>query len=189
MTKIEEMILAHYLQYGCKTGAVRHGYNTKNMSRKDVGRMAQRFFKKPHIQLAMAIERELELKTMRINRRWVLRRAALLADFNIYRFIKVDEEGRAFFDFSSATEDDWYCISEYSVKPLHKGKNGSDVYKLQEIRLKPYSKIQALELVGKHVDVNAFKNEISHSGEVNVHHVDTEQYQKARKEMLDDDDC
>lgn len=189
MTKQEEMILAHYLQYGSKTDAVRYGYNVKGKPQRHVNSIAQRFFRRPHIRLAVEIERELELQTMRINSRWVLRRAALLADFNIYRFIKTDDQGRAFFDFREATEDDWYCISEFSVKPMQKRGADKDIYKLQEVRLKPYSKIQALELVGKHVEVNAFKNEISHSGEINVHSVDTELYRKVRQQMLDDDDC
>lgn len=189
MTKKEEMILTHYLQYGCKTNAIRYGYSTQNMSSKTVRNLAARFFRKPHIRVAIEIERELEMEAMRINSRWVLQRAVLLASFNIHRFVKVDDNGCAFFDFREATEDDWYCISEYSVKPMQKRKDGKDVYKFQEVRLKPYSKIQALELVGKHIAVNAFKNEVTHTGELNVHHVDTSQYQKARKKMLEDDDC
>ena len=35
---------------------------------------------------------------------------------------------------------------------------------VDEIKIKTYCKIRALELVGKHVDVQAFKDRVEHSG-------------------------
>lgn len=89
---------------------------------------------------------------------WVLKRAALLADFNIRKFLKVDELGAAVYDFREATNDDWYCISEYTVDRVNK-MDGEEVYTVERIKLKSHDKIKALDLVGRHVDIQAFNDD------------------------------
>lgn len=86
---------------------------------------------------------------------WVLKRAQLLADFNISSFITTDNYGNAIYDFSDATDDDWYCITEYTVDSISKG-HGDDKYDVKRVKIKGHCKLRALELVGKHVDVQAF---------------------------------
>ncbi len=98
-----------------------------------------------------------------INATWVLERAAQLANFNIAKFIKV-HNGEAVYDFSEATEDDWYCIQEYSNDPAI--LNGKDeMIAVNKIRLKAHDKLRALELVGKHIDIGAFKDRVELSGD------------------------
>jgi len=91
-----------------------------------------------------------------IDAQWVLKRAALLADFNIRKFLKVDDIGNAVYNFKDATDDDWYCISEYTVDNVFKG-SGEDVYEVERIKLKAFDKLKALDLVGRHVKVKAFE--------------------------------
>lgn len=94
-----------------------------------------------------------------IDAAWVLKRAALIADFNIHKFMSVSSYGLPYYDFSEATEDDWYCISEVTVDQIWKG-NGDDRYEVERIKLKPEAKLQALKLVGDHVDVQAFRENL-----------------------------
>lgn len=109
------------------------------------------------------VEAQKEVDTLQIDALWVLKRAALLADFNINIFIRV-EGGEAVYDFSTATDDDWYCIQEYVADSTFvKGEMG--LVPVDKIRLKTYDKLRALELVGKHINVGAFKEKLELSGD------------------------
>ena len=109
------------------------------------------------------VEAQRDVETLQIDALWVLKRAALLADFNINKFIRV-EGGEAVYDFSTATDDDWYCIQEYVADSTFvKGEMG--LVPVDKIRLKTYDKLRALELVGKHINVGAFKEKLELSGD------------------------
>lgn len=118
-------------------------------------------------KIAVEVTRRLKERAemAEIDALWVLKRAAKLANFNIEDFI-VEEDGKAYYDFRKATRDDWYCISEYTVKTI-RGK-GDSLIPVEEVKLKAYDKLRALELVGKHVDVAAFKERLEHSGRVEL---------------------
>lgn len=109
------------------------------------------------------IEIQKEVETLQIDALWVLKRAALLADFNINKFIRV-EGGEAVYDFSTATDDDWYCIQEY-VTDSSFVKSEMGLVPVDKIRLKTHDKLRALELVGKHINVGAFKEKLELSGD------------------------
>ena len=94
-----------------------------------------------------------------IDAEWVLRHAALIASFNIGKFIKI-VGGLPKYDFSTATDDDWYCISEITTDNLTKG-SGLDSYDVERIKIKPEAKLQALRMVGDHINVQAFKENLS----------------------------
>jgi phage terminase small subunit len=113
------------------------------------------------------IELAAEEEVMKIDAYWVLKRAALLADFNIRRFIKEDKFGNAVYDFSEATDDDWYCIHEYTTEEISRGQ-GDERYMVDKLKIKSYDKLRALELVGKHVDVQAFKDQVEHTGQIGM---------------------
>lgn len=110
------------------------------------------------------VEVQKDILDMQIDAAWVLKRAALLADFNIDVFIKVDDDGQAYYDFTTATSDDWYCISEYTVDTIQKGA-GESKYFVEKTKLKPFDKLRALELVGKNVNVNAFQDKMILAGD------------------------
>lgn len=109
------------------------------------------------------VEAQKDIDTMQIDALWVLKRAALLANFNINRFIRVEGK-EAVYDFSNATEDDWYCIQEYVADSTFvKGDCG--LIPVEKVRVKSFDKLRALELVGKHVNVQAFKDKLELSGD------------------------
>ncbi len=103
-----------------------------------------------------------------LNATWILERTAQLASFNISSFIKVNEAtGEAVYDFSEATEADWYCIQEVSCDPLLLAAkdNKDDPIPVNKVKIKSYDKLRALELMGKHVDIGAFKEKVELSGD------------------------
>lgn len=99
---------------------------------------------------------------------WVQARLARIADFQINRFIKMIG-GRPHYDFSKATEEDWYCISEYTADAVIRDSD-IDVYPCEKIKIKSNCKMKALELMGK--TVGAFTDKVEHSGGVTIHFED-----------------
>jgi hypothetical protein len=135
--------------------AYQSAYNCDGLKSHTIKMRAYRLFKEPLMEEAVRQANAQAVEKTRYNAEWVLQRLALLAEFNISKFIKVDRDGRAVYDFSTATEDDWYCISEYTVEEISRGSRG-DVYEVEKVRLRPHCKLKALELMGRHVQIDAF---------------------------------
>lgn len=111
---------------------------------------------KRHLRDAIHKEVDRRFKIEEINADWVLKRAKLLADFNISKFIKLEDD-KAVYDFSSATTDDWYCIEEYTTEISFQKAASGDLIPVEKFRIKTVSKIAALKLIGDHVNVQAFR--------------------------------
>lgn len=124
----------------------------------------------------------------RVDDEWVLRRAKLLAEFSLYKFVRYTEEEGAVYDFSEATPDDWYCIEEYATEQISKVLDGKPI-PVSKLKIKTPSKVAALKLVGDHISVQAFKENVNHTGEVTQITMSAEEYKKARQEALGADDC
>lgn len=180
-TEKQKNTIAGYIKHGKKHKAFVDAHDYKNPESKASKENSRKFFKSPKVVAVVeAIQREafrranldlddvivdltqkhladLEMQeVMTIDAYWVLRRAALLADFNINSFVRNDEKG-LYYDFSEATHDDWYCISELTTEVLV----GSDRVPFNKVKIKTFNKLQALDLVGKHVHVGAFNNNIT----------------------------
>ena len=119
---------------------------------------------------------------------WVLRRAKLLAEFSLYKFVKFKEGIGAVYDFSEATPDDWYCIEEYATEQLSRVLGGEPV-PVDKLKIRTPSKVAALKLVGDHISVQAFKQQVGVDAEVVQVVMSPEEYKKARAEALGADDC
>lgn len=153
----------YFVIHGNKTASFRHAYACENRSDVNVRASAATLFKRKDItEYVLSQQRGIqELAAAKsehavVNSAWVLRRAAMLANFNIRRFIRTDDNGHAVYDFSEATDDDWYCIDEYTYSLVDVGKEGG--LRVDKIKIKTSTKIRALELVGRHVSVQAFKD-------------------------------
>ena len=123
-----------------------------------------------------------------VDAEWVLRRARLIADFNIKKFITVTEAGDAVYNFTKATDDDWYCIDEYVTEQSYRGMKGFKV-PVDKLKIKTAGRLAALKLVGDHVKVQAFKENIEHSGSVTQVNMTADEYKQARAEAMAQDDC
>lgn len=191
-TSKQRNTIAGYIKHGCKLQAYKKAYDCSKQSEKTTKRASAKFFAMPKVKAVVAqvqaeairraniqiedaiqgsMETQIELaqeeNLMAIDAEWVLKRAASLADFNISKFIRTDEHGNAIYDFSDASDEDWYCIQEYTVEEIGRGV-GNDKYLVDRLKIKACDKLRALELVGKHVEVQAFRDnvDVNHSGEV-----------------------
>jgi phage terminase small subunit len=109
-----------------------------------------------------AIQRELVKRSelLRCTSIMVLNKLWLLANFNIKKFIVVPDDGaQPYYDFSEATDSDWYCVDELLVDKVHRG-SGAEKVTIDRIKVKAASKLKALELAGRHVDIQAFKDKV-----------------------------
>ena len=143
---------------------------------------------KLHLRNAIHVVMTEHLEAECIDSDWVLQRAKLLADFNIRKFISVTEAGDAVYDFSTATMDDWYCIEEYATEQAYRQIDGNQV-PVDKLKIKTSSKVAALKLVGDHVKVQAFREQLEITGAVTQVVMNADEYKQARKEMMTDDDC
>lgn len=137
--------------------AYRHGYNTSRMKDETVRVKANELFAHPLMVEAVEAMNKEAAKLRGIDASWVLAKLQLLAEFNINKFIVI-EGGKAYYDFSKATDDDWYCISEYSRDTVTKAVAG-DLVEVEKVKLKAACKLTALKLAGQHIGVGAFQQE------------------------------
>jgi len=166
LTHAESIFVAEYLRNGgngTQAALSVWGY----MSPNNAGSTASNLLQRPDIVDALMGAKVRVLQEAVIDRAWLLKRAALLADFNINRFIKINGDGQPVYNFKNATDEDWYCITELTVDRIVRG-TGEEEYEIDKVKIKAESKIRALELVGRHVDVGAFEKEAS-TGEIHVH--------------------
>lgn len=143
---------------------------------------------KRHLRDAIRAEIDRIYGEEKVDKGWILRRAKLLADFNISKFIRNDGVD-AVYDFSTATQDDWYCIEEYVTEQSFRRVAGGETVPVDKLKIKTPSKIAALKLLGDHVDVQAFSENVNVSGEMTQVVMTADDYKKARQEMLKEDDC
>ena len=107
----------------------------------------------------------------KVNAAWVLNRLALIADFNINKFLEIDAAGKAVYNFNRATDQDWYCINEYAADIIMKSEGfGEDklIFPVEKIKLKAMDRLKAIELIGKHKNVQAFRDEVKITGKVDL---------------------
>lgn len=149
----------HFVANRKKVEAYRQAYDCGRMKEATIQRLAYRLFDHPGVASYVETQLNAVSEHTQINAAWVLKRAGLLANFNIRRFIRQLENGTAVYDFTDATDDDWYCIDEYTTETLTKGR-GVEQYEVEKIKIKAAPKLRALELVGKHIDVQAFKDTV-----------------------------
>ncbi len=185
-----QQAVAHYMRdpTRSKVAAYRSAYDCERMTAHVVSVRAAELFK--HTLVAQAVQHinQEALAKVKIDAQWVLERLALIANFNISKFIVIQPCGKATYDFTNADDDDWYCISEYTVETI--SRDGSEGhYDVAKTKLKPSSRLKAIELIGKLTDVKAFSETIDINALVAVTEMDTDQFKNARREMLSEDDC
>jgi phage terminase small subunit len=151
----QQKFVEHYLACGVAGKAmVLAGYAAKSADQE-----GSKLLKNPKIREAVMRGREKAQDITGIDPQWVLRRTAMLAEFNINKFVRVQADGSPVYDFTNATDDDWYCISELTVDRIMKGQ-GEGVYEIERVKVKAHDKLKAIELVGRNVLVQAFKDNV-----------------------------
>ena len=167
MTAKMQAAVNHYALHRNKADAYRHAYNTQGMKPATISDKGTKLFNHHLVVKALGSLGQQVSEQTGIDAAWLLVQLSKLAKFNINRFLVMNTEGDYVYDFSQATDDDWYCISEYTTSSVGKGR-GKNQYLVSETKLKAESKLKALELIGKHIGVQAFKEQLEMSGSVEL---------------------
>jgi len=187
----EQAFMALYLQsFNATQASLGAGYSesvAKHQAYKWVG-ITSCPPNKLHLRDAIHAEMTERLQIECVDAEWVLRRARLIADFSIKKFITVTDAGDAVYDFAKATDDDWYCIDEYVTEQSYRAIDGLRV-PVDKLKIKTAGRLAALKLVGDHVKVQAFKENVEHSGTVTQINMTANDYKQARAEAMAQDDC
>ncbi len=145
--------------------AIRAGY-----SKRTAYSQGQRLLK--HVEVKRLVLAGMKRRNAKIecSSDMVLERLLLLANFNLKKFMRFNDEQVPYYDFTEATTEDWFCLEEITVDRLNRGKievaldeEGNPCLNhvsIDRVKIKSVSKIRALELVGRHVDVQAFKDKV-----------------------------
>lgn len=155
---LDRRVLEHYFQFKDKKAAYKSVYH----KRKDFAD----FFKRQAIKNIIAeYNRSVGKKALKIMEEqgitlaYIQNRLKLLVEFNIIKFLKVID-GVPYFDFTKATEDDWYCLTEMSSSEvLQFAVTGEKLIPLNAVKFKTNCKVKSLELLGKTIAAYTDKTE------------------------------
>ncbi len=162
MTPKQEAFVREYLiDLNATQAAIRAGYSVKT-----AGKIGQENLIKPDI--ATAIEKELAERSQR-NR--------VDADYVLNRLVEIDKMDVLDImgdDMSLKPVSEWPSVwrqylSGFEVAEMFEGRG--DEREMVGIlkKIKWPDKVKNLELLGKHVGVQAFKDKIEHSGDMSIH--------------------
>jgi len=140
--------------------AIRAGYSTKT-----AGVMGFENLTKPKIQQEIARLKEERSERTKIDADWVLEKLALLANANLAKFIVREEGKQPYYDLSQATDEELSILDELTIDTIGSGEDTL----VHRIKLKKPSIHKTLELIGKHVDVQAFKEKVESDNKMTVY--------------------
>jgi phage terminase small subunit len=159
LTPKQQRFVAEYLiDLNATQAAIRAGY-----SKKTAQRIGSENLSKPLI--ATGIRKAIEERRQRtqIDADYVLVKAVALLETSIADFLAIPENGKMpYFDLSKATREQLAAIETLQLDTtVDSGIDGMEV-QVNKIKLGIPNKKQLLELIGKHINVNAFKETIEH---------------------------
>ncbi|HBW7285421.1 terminase small subunit [Klebsiella pneumoniae] len=184
LTDKQEMFCREYLiDLNATQAAIRAGYSAKTANR-----TASENMSKPDIQSRIA-----ELKAQRndlvgINATYVLNRLVEIDQMDVLDILTSTGELKPIIQWPKVWRT---TLSGLDVIEMAAEGNKTALLK----KIKWPDKVKNLEMLGKHIDVMAFKEQATHEhtgkngGPIEMATLTKEEYKAARREMLEDDDC
>ncbi|MEG5932263.1 terminase small subunit [Enterobacter hormaechei subsp. steigerwaltii] len=184
LTDKQEMFCREYLiDLNATQAAIRAGYSAKTANR-----TASENLSKPDVQSRIA-----ELKAQRndlvgINATYVLNRLVEIDQMDVLDILASTGELKPVAEWPKVWRT---TLSGLDVMEMASEGNAAALLK----KIKWPDKVKNLELLGKHIDVMAFKEQATHEhtgkngGPIEMATLTKEEYKAARREMLEDDDC
>ncbi|HBW2970119.1 TPA: terminase small subunit [Klebsiella pneumoniae] len=184
LTDKQEMFCREYLiDLNATQAAIRAGYSAKTANR-----TASENLSKPDIQSRIA-----ELKAQRndlvgINATYVLNRLVEIDQMDVLDILTSTGELKPVTQWPKVWRT---TLSGLDVIEMAAEGNTTALLK----KIKWPDKVKNLEMLGKHIDVMAFKEQATHEhtgkngGPIEMATLTKEEYKAARREMLEDDDC
>lgn len=164
--KQEQFCREYLIDLNATQAAIRAGF-----SKKTATEIGYEYLRKPHIQQCLQSLKAKRAEKTEITAERVLREYAKLAFSSLGDFMRVQEDGRAYYDLSAATPDQLAAIQEFSVDEFTTGKagakgNGKGMAGrgIERMRIKLADKKGALDSIGKHIGMFVERHEVTGSG-------------------------
>ena len=162
--------------------AIRAGY-----SEKTAYSQGQRLLK--HVEVKSLLTKAIEERSERtkIDADWVLTRLANEADADIADIYSEDGGLKPVHEWPKIWRQG--LVSGIDSHQEYDYVDGQKVPAgvVQKIRIS--DRVKRIELIGKHVSVQAFKDQLETKGQTTQVVMTVDEYKKARQEMMDNDDC
>jgi len=162
LTLKQELFAREYIKdFNATRAAIEAGY-----SKKTAGQASSRMLKIVKIR---EFVKKLTVKRMdevEIDAEWVLRELKALNDVSLSDFAIIDKDTGEFeFDLSKATKSQLSALSTLQIDSSHDPVFGKKV----KMKLGLNDKIKVLEAIGRHVNVNAFKESLNVNAEIKIY--------------------
>ena len=186
LTAKQKLFCHEYLiDLNATQAAIRAGYSKKTA--KEIG---CENLTKPNILEFINKAKEERIEEVKIDANWLLKRLADEADADV---ADLYDDNNNLLPVSEWPEI-WRkgLVAGVDVEEIFDGY-GKDRVKIGEtVKIKVSDRVRRLELIGKHVDVQAFPTKVEHTGPnggpIEQVIMDKDEYKKMREEMLKDDD-
>lgn len=140
-----------------KRAALAAGYAKTTAAVKSYGWVSKSESTKPHVLAAINEAMAARSERTKINADWVLERLGRLAAATMADFLVIPDKGMPYFDLSAATPEQLAAIEGLQLDTrLERSEKGDDNVVIEKIKLTLPGKLKTLELIGKHVAVQAF---------------------------------
>jgi len=182
LTDKQDMFCREYLiDLNATQAAIRAGY-----SEKTARALGSENLTKPDIQNRIAELKAVRNEEVSINAAYVLRRLVEIDQMDVLDILLANGELKPI--------KDWPKTWRTTLTGMDVTEMAGDAAGLLK-KIKWPDKVKNLELLGKHVNVMAFKEQATHEhtgkngGPIEVATLTKDEYKAARREMLEDDDC
>lgn len=181
LTPKQSMFVQQYLKenYNATKAAIASGYSEK--AAKEQG---SRLLTNANIKKAIEqAKREREL-IVKVDAAWVLERHRRIDEMDAIDIL--DDDGNIL-PIRQWPKIWRQYLNGFDIQELT-GKDKSEQASIIR-RIKWPDKMKNLEMIGKHVDVAAYRENLNHSGTVEQVHLSAEEHAEIRRKMLERDDC
>lgn len=129
---------------------------------------AQRWVGEPGVREAIAAGMLAKARRKQIDADWVLDKLVALYETSFDDFLVTPEYGAPYYDLSKATPEQRAAIESIALESTVGAYDAHNVHHVIKTKITLPSKIKLLELIGKHVDVQAFRERM----DVTMHSVE-----------------
>lgn len=126
------------------------------------------WMKDPAVQEAIARGMMIKARRKGIDANWVLDKLVAIVETSLDDFLVIPEFGAPYYDLSQATPDQRAMLESLQIDSTVSQYDKHNIQQVIKTKLTLPSKIKALEMIGKHVDVQAFRERM----DVTMHSVE-----------------
>lgn len=159
LTPKQEAFARAYLETANASAAYRKAYDASGMQDSSVYVEASKMLASPKISLRIAALQEATAKRHNVTVDKIVRELALIGFSNMLDYMRTQEDGSAYLDFSALTRDQAAAIGEVTSEVYMDGA-GEDAKPVKRTKFKLSDKRAALVDLGKHLGMFVERHEV-----------------------------